>query len=448
MGNPTAFSPIALGGGGPVAQRLGPLALHHSYGPLRRAEAVPFRHPRRAAASRSAGTDAPRQFWLNGILPRCGRVRKRLAIFLVIVQSLLLLVHGFVYLTWVDFWGGPDPPADSRLAAGAVVLLAVSFVAASLAALRSSHWLVRLFYTVSSAWAGTVSFCFLAACCCWVVYAPLALGGIAANRRMLAELLFGLALAASLYGVANAAIPRVRSINIKLANLPESWRGRVAALVSDTHLGPVRNRRFAERIVRKLNAARPDIVFLGGDMYDGTAADLDGLAAPWGRLAAPHGTYFVTGNHEEFTGRGKYVDAMACAGVRVLNNEKLVLDGMQIVGVHYRDSADIQRFRSILRRAVIEPGRPSILLSHAPHRLRIAEEEGISLQLSGHTHGGQIFPFTWMTRRIYGRYTYGLQRLGNMTTYTSSGAGTWGPPLRVGTKPEIVLIRFGSPGHE
>lgn len=375
-------------------------------------------------------------------------MRKRLAIFLVVVQSLLLLVHGFVYLTWIDFWGNPDPPENSKLAVAAVMLLAVSFVAASLAALRSSHWLVRLIYTISAAWVGTVSFCFLAACSCWVLYAPLALDGVPANRRELAGALFGLALAASLYGMVNAAIPRVKNVRIELPNLPASWRGRVAALVTDTHLGPVRNQRFAGRIVRRLAVLRPDVVFLGGDVYDGTAADLNRLAAPWGRLTAPLGAYFVTGNHEEFTGRSKYVDALAGAGVRVLNNEKVDLDGLQIIGVHYRDSADSQRLRSILRRAALDPGKPSILLSHAPHRLRIAEEEGISLQLSGHTHGGQLFPFTWMTRRIYGRFTYGLQRLGNMTTYTSSGAGTWGPPLRVGTKPEIVLIRFHSERNE
>jgi len=129
-------------------------------------------------------------------------------------------------------------------------------------------------------------------------------------------------------------------------------------------------------------------------------------------------------------------------GVRVLNNEKVTVDGLQIVGVHYSDSTNDDHFRSVLRHADVDRDRASILLTHAPDRLKIAEEEGFSLQLSGHTHGGQFFPFTWITSRMYGKFVYGLQRLGNLIVYVSYGAGTWGPPLRLGTTPEIVLIQF------
>ncbi len=100
------------------------------------------------------------------------------------------------------------------------------------------------------------------------------------------------------------------------------------------------------------------------------------------------------------------------------------------------------RFRAALRATAVDRTRASILLTHAPDRLSITEEEGFSLQLSGHTHGGQFFPFTWITSRLYGKFVYGLQRLGNLLVYTSYGAGTWGPPLRVGTSPEIVLLQF------
>jgi len=112
------------------------------------------------------------------------------------------------------------------------------------------------------------------------------------------------------------------------------------------------------------------------------------------------------------------------------------------VGVHFRDSTNDEHLRAILRRADVDRNRASILLTHAPDRVNIAEEEGISLQLSGHTHGGQFFPFTWITSRIYGKFVYGLQRLGTLLVYTSYGAGTWGPPFRLGTTPEIVLIQF------
>ena len=126
----------------------------------------------------------------------------------------------------------------------------------------------------------------------------------------------------------------------------------------------------------------------------------------------------------------------------MLNNEKIILDGLQIVGVHYRDSLNVEKFRSILKQAALDRDVASILLVHTPDRLAIAEEAGFSLQLCGHTHRGQFFPFTLLVSRIYGEYAYGLKRFGSLTVYTSCGAGTWGPPFRVGSNPEIVLIRF------
>ncbi len=368
-------------------------------------------------------------------------MRSQFVILAVVVQTILLLAHEFIYKTWTTFWGVASHPGISPLAA-AVALLSVSFVAASLLAYRYSHGLVRFFYTISVTWLGTASFFLIAACLCWIAYAAALTAGSPVDRRGIAVVCFGLALAASLYGLMNAAWTRVNRITVRLPNLPESWRGRVAALVSDTHLGHVRNFRFIRRIVARLARLRPDIVFIGGDLYDGTAADLRRLAEPWADLSVPLGSYFVSGNHDDFSGHAQSMEAVAKSGVRVLDNEKVTLDGLQIVGVNYRDSTNDQRFRSVLRRAGVDRDRASILLTHAPYRLPIAEEEGISLQLSGHTHGGQFFPFTWITSRVWGPYVYGLKRLGNLLVYTSSGVGTWGPPMRVGTRPEIVLIQF------
>src|SRR5262249_3448275 len=124
------------------------------------------------------------------------------------------------------------------------------------------------------------------------------------------------------------------------------------------------------------------------------------------------------------------------------HNETVDLDGLQVVGVPYRDSANPELFHSALARAGLDPNRASVLLSHVPHSLPIPEKHGISLQLSGHTHARQAFPFTSSPSRIFGAYTYGLKRFGDLLIYTSSGAGTWGPPMRVCTAPEIVLIQF------
>ena len=368
-------------------------------------------------------------------------MRARLPIFVAVVQSILILTHLFLYETWTFFWGTMDSSTLIRLQA-TLALLSVSFVAASLLAFRYSNFLIRIVYTLSAIWLGLVNFFFLAACACWVVCVVPLLLGARMERRPLAVAFFGLALLTGIYGAVNASWTRVKRITVRLPNLPESWRGRTAALVSDLHLGHVRNRGFVRHIVRMLARLHPDAVFLTGDLYDGTAVNLDRLAQPWAEFSAPLGSYFVTGNHEEFSSPTKYLETVKRSGIRVLNNEKITLDGLQIVGVNYRDSVNVEEFRSILKRAALDRGVASILLVHIPNRLQVAEEAGFSLQLCGHTHRGQFFPFTLVVRRIYGQYAYGLNRFGGLTVYTSCGAGTWGPPFRVGSNPEIVLIRF------
>jgi hypothetical protein len=153
--------------------------------------------------------------------------------------------------------------------------------------------------------------------------------------------------------------------------------------------------------------------------------------------------YFVGGNHEAFGGAEEYEAALRASGIRVLHNECADVDGVRIVGVAYGPSTYPLRMRTFLEELNLKGGPASILLNHVPNRLPLAEHAGVSLQLSGHTHGGgQIFPFNLITRRAFGKFTYGLQRFGDMQVYTSSGAGTWGPPMRVGTHSEIVLLTF------
>jgi hypothetical protein len=368
-------------------------------------------------------------------------VRARIPIFVSVIQSFLFLVHLAVYATWTYFWGALDYSHAAGLRI-TLAILSVSFVAASLLAHRYFNPMIRAIYTIASVWLGLVSFFFLAACACWIVYGAPLLFGVHLEKRTIAAVCFGLCLLAGISAIVNAAWTRVVRVTVKLPNLPAAWRGRTAAVVSDLHLGHVRNSGFLRRIVRKLSSLRPDVLFIPGDMYDGTAVDLERLAIPWAEFSAPLGSYFITGNHEEFTSPGKYLDAVRQAGIRVLENEKIVLDGLQIAGVDYRDSVNVERFRSILRQMELDRNVASILLVHNPNHLPVAAEAGISLQLSGHTHRGQYFPFTAIVSRIYGKYAYGLNRFGDLAVYTSCGAGTWGPPMRLGSNPEIVLIRF------
>jgi len=366
--------------------------------------------------------------------------RGRLIGFIVVIQSVLCLAHLFLYETWTFSPDGSDTPGAFwiKLVLG---FLSVSFVAASLLAFRYSNAALRAFYRAAAVWVGLLTFLFAGAVCSWIIFGVARLAGLDVNFHRTVELLYGAAAVTGLYGVFNASWTRMTRATVRLTNLPAAWRGRRAALISDLHLGHVRNGSFLRRMVAKILKEEPDAVFIAGDLYDGTAIDARRAAEPLSELVAPHGVYFVAGNHEQFGDDSKYLHAIAAAGVRVLSNEKVEVDGLQIVGVPYRNAHD-GHFASVLRGMRLDHDRASILLTHAPDHPEIAEAAGISLQLSGHTHLGQFIPWSWMARRIYRQFVYGLSRIGKMQVFTSSGAGTWGPPLRLGSNPEIVVLEF------
>ncbi len=364
---------------------------------------------------------------------------------ILVVQALLSIAHWFLYCTWIDFWWPLNPAANLALRI-ALILLSTSFMAAALLGFRFSNWLVALIYQLAAVWLGLLNFFFVAASLAWVTDFALRFLLPGAEhlqaRPYVAATLFIAAVLASLYGALNSRWIRIRRVTVSLDKLPPSWRGRTALVASDLHLGNINGVRFARRLAAVARRLNPDVIFIPGDVFDGTKADPDKLASPLYDLAPPLGMYFVSGNHEEFGGSRHYAEALSRAGIRVLENERVVVDGLQVVGVPYSSSTYPLALRSFLLGLRLNEGQASILLQHVPNRLPIVEDAGVSLQLSGHTHGGQVFFFTLITRRAFGKFTYGLQRFGALQVYTSSGAGTWGPPMRVGTHPEIVLLTF------
>jgi predicted MPP superfamily phosphohydrolase len=362
-----------------------------------------------------------------------------------LMQAILFLAHWFIFHTLVVFYGNLTPA--QTLALGTYLfLLAFSFIAAALLGYYFSSLPVRLIYKIAAVWLGFLNYFFFAACLCWLANLALLLSALAQSlpryRPLIAGVFFSLAFVTGIYGLLNARWVRIRRVTVQLTNLPAAWRGRTALLLSDLHLGNVNGPEFCRRIVTLAARLQPDIVFLPGDLYDGVHADPSRLIAPFKSISPPLGIYFTSGNHEEYGGEANFTQALSNAGIRVLANEKVTVDGLQILGIPYADSHYPIRLRATLDALRPDPAQPSILLNHAPHRLPIVEQAGISLQLSGHTHGGQLIPFTWFTRQAFGKFTYGLHRFGSLQVYTSSGAGTWGPPMRVGTHPEVVLLQF------
>jgi predicted MPP superfamily phosphohydrolase len=260
---------------------------------------------------------------------------------------------------------------------------------------------------------------------------------ILGRSAVLAAVLF------SAYGVWNALYPRVERVTVHMKGLPPEWRGKTIAQISDMHLGFSAGRSFAERVVGIVNAERPAAVAITGDLFDGGDASLSDLAGALNKLNPPMGTYFITGNHETYLGRERAEEALRPTQVRVLHDEMATPGGLQIIGIAYPGRGESKNIAAAIRNVRgFDPAKASVLLYHSPVHIPEIKAAGIRLQLSGHTHRGQLFPFQFITRRVYGKYDHGLNVEDDFAIYTSPGTGTWGPRMRTASRSEITIVRL------
>ncbi|MCX4674765.1 metallophosphoesterase [Streptomyces sp. NBC_01433] len=244
------------------------------------------------------------------------------------------------------------------------------------------------------------------------------------------------------YGVLRG--PRTKRITVPLAKLPRSAHGYRIAVVSDVHLGPILGRAHTMRIVDAVNATRPDLVAVVGDLVDGSVADLGTAAEPLARLEARHGSYFVTGNHEYFSGAAQWVDHVRELGLHPLENARVEFDGFDLAGVNdIAGESEGQGPDFVRALGDRDRARAAVLLAHQPVVIHDAVEHGVDLQLSGHTHGGQLWPGS-LIAGLANPTVAGLERYGDTQLYVSRGAGAWGPPVRVGAASDITVVELAS----
>jgi len=243
--------------------------------------------------------------------------------------------------------------------------------------------------------------------------------------------------------------PAVIRIDIPVADLPAALHGFTIAQISDVHVGPTIKRRFVERIVDRVNGLNADLIAVTGDLVDGSVEQLSHHTAPLAGLAARHGAYFVTGNHEYYSGELAWTREIRRLGLRVLKNEHVVLNhddqslivaGVTDYSAHHFDPAQQSDPVAALRGAPGDAG-VKILLAHQPSSANAAANAGFDLQLSGHTHGGQFWPWNLFVH-FFQPFTGGLHRLKNLWVYVNRGTGYWGPPNRFGVPSEITHLRL------
>lgn len=270
------------------------------------------------------------------------------------------------------------------------------------------------------------------------------------QRRALARLAAAAALTIGLGASGWAALEgrrvRIKRIEVPLKKLPIALDGLSIVQLSDLHIGPVIGRGFVERVVAMANDLAPDIVAITGDLVDATVEELSGEVAPLARLTSRFGTFFVTGNHEYFADAPGWCQYLAQLGVRVLRNEHVAIErGGQVLHLAGIDDYESERIevghRPDLAKAVAgrDPSRPLVLLAHQPRAIRDAVRHGVDLQLSGHTHGGQLWPLGWL-QRMSQPIVAGLKKFNDTFLYVSCGTGSSGPPMRLAARAEITHI--------
>ncbi len=259
----------------------------------------------------------------------------------------------------------------------------------------------------------------------------------------------GLGLLMSFFGFFNARrTAAVVRVDVPITGLPAALHGFSIAQISDIHIGPTIKRGYLQAIVNVVNKLGVDMVAVTGDLVDGTVADLAPHVAPLAGLSSTHGTYFVTGNHEYYSGVHAWIVELERLGLRVLMNEHVVLaHGLVLAGVAdwsagYFDSSHRSDPHAALAGAPAD-SPVKLLLAHQPRSAVEAQKAGFDLQLSGHTHGGQFWPWNFFVR-FQQPFTAGLNRLASLWVYTSRGTGYWGPPKRFGAPSEITRLRLVS----
>ena len=243
--------------------------------------------------------------------------------------------------------------------------------------------------------------------------------------------------------------PRVRHVDIPVTDLPADLEGFRIVQISDLHVGPTMRGTYVRRVVDMTNALAPDLIALTGDIVDGPVERLARHVAPLRDLAADGRAFLVLGNHDYYAGAGPWTAYFESLGLRVLRNEhvtlvrgaaRLVVGGVIDPAARLVDSD--ARPRPELAANAAAGAACRVLLAHNPSIAPRAEQAGFDLQLSGHTHAGQFFPWTLVIHLVHGPHAAGLSRRGRMWVYTSAGTGTWGPPVRLGTEPELTVLRL------
>lgn len=366
-----------------------------------------------------------------------------LVFFLAVVQLGITLVHWIIWRTFDYFWPLVGPARESVF--WVFVALSLSFLSCNILARFFPNRATRGLYLFATMWLGTTHFLFLTS----VLLSLLVSFSVSFNRAFPASvaLVFYVgALILNLYTLWRGTRVEKRILSLTLPHLPETWVGKKIAFFADTHFGNIHREFMARQVVEILKAEDPDLILMGGDFFDGPPLEADRVTAPFRSLAERIPTYFISGNHEEYGNTKEFLRSLEQSGFRIINDKVVILEGLQIVGLNFLTTRTREATDLVLHHLALDTSLSTIALKHVPRHIGVLAKHGVHLTLHGHTHRGQMWPFNLVTTWLYHGYDYGLQQYHKTLVYTTSGAGSWGPPQRFGTTQEIVFFLLEKEG--
>ncbi len=378
--------------------------------------------------------------------------------FLIFFAVALLVLGSAHYYVWARLVRDAALPAPwVRIATAVIVVLLLSVLSSFMVARTVSRAYASPLAWVGFTWLGII-FYLVVSLGISDLAKVIAIRGLSTppldpERRQAIARLFGGAAALVGFGVSASGMASalsqvsVNRVRVVIDRLGKARSGYRIVQISDVHVGPTIGKDFIERIVARINGLKPDLVAITGDLVDGSVAELQEHVAPLAKLSAKDGVFFVTGNHEYYSGADEWIAHLGTLGVRVLRNEHVKIggdEGFDLAGIDDASSHG-NGHGPDLKKALAgrDDARACVLLAHQPKGIDLADALGVDLQLSGHTHGGQMIPWNFLVR-LQQPFVAGLHRLLRAQIYVSRGTGYWGPPMRVGAPAEITEIELVS----
>jgi predicted MPP superfamily phosphohydrolase len=368
--------------------------------------------------------------------------------FLLFATVMAALLH---YMVWARLLRDTKLPSPwSHIASWTMVFLASTIPIGVVVQRWAPRWFTTPWMWVAYTWLGFLFFLFVLLVPAEIARAAylIARRPVDQERRRFLARTIGGAVGASGVGLGASGLffalreLAVKHVTVPLAKLPASMEGFTIVQLTDVHVGPTIEKSFIDDMVEKTNALSPDLIAITGDLVDGSVATLSPHVEALGRLRAKHGVFFVTGNHEYYSGADAWIAHLTKLGIKVLRNERVAIEGIDLAGV---DDAHAHRYSAAhgmdVAKALAgrDTSRLLVLLAHQPKAIADAARGGVDLQLSGHTHGGQFFPWSLLVK-LDQPYLTGLHLHQATHIYVSEGTGYWGPPMRLGTRAEITRV--------